>query len=173
KGNTKFMVVDNNTVVCGTETGVNNAKLVNLGKMTGIKTNKDFSSVISKLNDKASLAIAAILPDQAREFLASKEQSKPLSSIQYLSLDFTKNTNLDINVIGDFSATTKMEEINKTLSSFFETAKKMDMPYAAFEDFLRNAKVSVNGLSAVVTTFVTQASIDKLIENFGSPETNK
>ena len=173
KGNTKFLIVDTNTVVCGTEIGVNNAKLVNLGKMTGIKTNKDFSSVISKLNEKASLAVAAILPDQARQFLASKEQSKSLSNIQYLSLDFTKNTNLDINIIGDFGASSNMEEINKAISAFLETAKSMEMPYAAFEDFLKNAKISTNGLSAVVTTFVTQASIDKLIENFGRPETNK
>lgn len=173
KGNTKFLIVDKNTVVCGTETGANNSKLVNLGKMPGIKTNKEFSAVISKLNDKASLAVATILPDQARQFLASKEQSKPLSNIQYLSMDFTKNTNLDINITGDFGASSNMEEISKVLSSFFETAKKMDLPYAAFEDFLKNAKISSTGLSAVVTTFVTQASIDKLIENFGSPETNK
>ena len=171
KGNTKILVIDTTTVVCGTETGVNSAKLVNLGKKEGIKTNKEFSSVITKLNDKASVAAAAILPNEARQFLASKEQSKPLSDIQFLSMDFTKNDNLDINIIGDFSATANIAEINKSLSSFFDTAKNLQMPYDAFKDFLTNAKVSTSGVSATVTTFITQASIDKLIENFGSPET--
>ena len=172
KGNTKILIIDPTTVVCGTEPGVASAKMVKLGKREGIKTNKDFSAVIAKLNDKASIAVAAILPDQAREFFASKEQSKPLSTIQYLSMDFTKNDNLDINIIGDFSASAKMTEINKVLTDFFDTLKKMDMPYDACGDFAKNAKISASGVSAVITTFVTQASIDKLIENFGSPQTN-
>ena len=173
KGNTKILIIDPTTVVCGTEPGVNSAKLVKLGKREGIKTNKDFSTVVAKLNDKASVAVAAVLPDQAREFFASKEQSKALSTIQYLSLDFTKNDNLDINVIGDFSASANMTEINKVLTDFFDTLKKMDMPYDACNDFAKNAKISANGVSAVITTFVTQASIDKLIENFGSPQTTQ
>ena len=171
KGNTKILVVDPTTVVCGTEPGVNAAKQVILGKREGIKTNKDFSSVITKLNDKASVAIAAVLPDQAREFFASKEQSKALSVIQYLSMDFTKNDNLDIHVIGDFSASANMTEINKVLTEFFNGLKKMDMPYEACNDFAKNAKISTSGMSATITTLITQASIDKLIENFGSPQT--
>ena len=94
-----------------------------------------------------------------------------MSVIQYLSIDFTKNDNLDINVIGDFSASANMTEINKILTEFFDVMKKMDMPYDAFNDFAQNAKISTGGISATITTFVTQASIDKLIENFASPQT--
>ncbi len=173
KGNTKILIVDPTTVVCGSEPGVNSAKEVILGKKAGIKTNKDFSSVIAKLNEKASVAVAAILPNQVREFFASKEESKSLSDIQYLSLDFTKNDNLDINITGDFSANAKMPEIVKFLNTFIDTTRKMDMPYEAIVDFTKNAKVSTSGVSATITTFITQASIDKLIENFGRPETSK
>ena len=171
KGNSKILIIDPTTVVCGTEPGVNSAKLVKLGKREGIKSNKDFSTVIAKLNDKASVAVTAVLPNQVREYFASNEKSKPLSVIQYLSIDFTKNDNLDINVIGDFSASANMTEINKILTEFFDVMKKMDMPYDAFNDFAQNAKISTGGISATITTFVTQASIDKLIENFASPQT--
>ena len=172
KGNSKILVIDSATVIAGSETGVNNAKMVKLGKKAGINTKKDFAAVLAKLNPKASLAAAAILPDETRQFLASNEQSKSLSDIQFLSLDFTKNDNLDINITGDFSASANMTEVTKALNSFFDGAKKAELPYEALIDFIKNTKISSKDSSAVITTFITQASIDKLIENFGSPKTN-
>lgn len=170
KGNTKILFIDDTTVIAGTEKGVNNAKLVKLGKAQSIKSKQDFSATITKLNANASLAAAIDLPDGVRQFFAGNELSKPLSSIMFLSFDLTKTNDVAINVIGDFNKSADMKEVEKSLNSFFSSVKPEELPYDVFTDFFKNHKLSVNGNSAIIATTVSKASVDKLIENFGSPE---
>ncbi len=149
KGNTKVLYLDPSTVIAGSETGVNNAKLVKLGKLAGIRTNKDFASVVAKLNPAATAAASVILPNNVRDFFAGNEKSKPLSSIQYLSLDLTKKDNLDINVIGDFSATANMKEVESSLKSFFSSVKPEELPYEAFSAIFKQYQLSFTASSVI------------------------
>lgn len=167
KGNSKMIFFDKNTVVVGTVIGVANAKAVKLGKIENIKNNKDFSNVITKLNQNATLALAATLPEELRQYIASNENAKPLSTIQYLSLDLTKTKDIDINVNGYFAPKTDMEAVSKLLKQFGEVLNTTKAPYGVLVDFAKNYKATTEGLTAKISSLVTQDSIDKLIESKG------
>ena len=172
KGQIKLLFIDNNTILIGTETGVNKLKAVKLGKIANIKSKKDFAAIVSNLNTKATIAAAFDLPDEVKQFFAGNEKSKPLSNIDFLSLDLTKTTDVAINVIGSFNGSANMKEVENSINSFFSSVKPEELPYDVFTDFFKNSKLSFNGSSAIITTTISKASIDKLIENFGRPETN-
>ena len=173
KGNSKMIFFDKNTAVVGTVIGVANAKAVKLGKIANIKNNKDFSNVITKLNQNATLALAATLPDEIRQYIAANESAKPLSSIQYLSLDLTKTKDIDINVIGDFAPKTDMEAVTKLLKQFGETLNANNAPYGVLVDIAKNYKVTSEGMTAKVSSLVTQDSINKLFESKDGVEEEK
>lgn len=166
----KMMFFDNTIAVIGTEKGVESAKLVKLGKQAGIKTNKDFSTSLAKSNQNATLAVVAAIPNDAKPHLAANESTKSLSTIQYLNLDLTYNTNLNINLSGDFAAATDMKAVEKTLTSFGETVKGSKSPYDVINDFGNNYRVTVEGLNAKVSSLITKSSIDKYIQSQDTPQ---
>ncbi len=171
QGNSKMLFFDNNTVVIGTETGVESVKAIKLSKKGGILTKKDFAVTVQKLNPNATIAVAVDLPNEAKQFLGANEQSKALSTIKFLSLDLTLKTDLDINITGDFDSNAKMADVEKCLKTFGDILKSDKSPYGALDDFANNYKVAVHNLSATVSTMITKASINKLIESKGKPET--
>ena len=164
QNNSKILFIDNETVVIGTELGVSNVKAVKLTKKGGILTRKDFSVAVTKLNANATLAATIALPDEARQFLSANEQTKALDTIKFLSLDLTKVTDLDINLTGDFDAATKMDEVEKSLKTFGDMLKANKTPYDALNELAQNIKIAIHGTSAIVSSTVSKAALDKLAE---------
>ena len=164
QNNSKMLFIDNETVVIGTELGVSNVKAVKLTKKGGILTRKDFSVAVTKLNANATLAATIALPDEARQFLSANEQTKALDTIKFLSLDLTKVTDLDINLTGDFDAATKMDEVEKSLKTFGDMLKANKTPYDALNELAQNIKIAIHGTSAIVSSTVSKAALDKLAE---------
>ena len=164
QNNSKMLFIDNETVVIGTELGVSNVKAVKLTKKGGILTRKDFSVAVTKLNANATLAATIALPDEARQFLSTNEQTKALDTIKFLSLDLTKVTDLDINLTGDFDAATKMDEVEKCLKTFGDMLKANKAPYEALNELAQNLKIAIHGTSAIVSSTVSKAALDKLAE---------
>ena len=164
QNSSKMLFIDNETVVIGTELGVSNVKAVKLTKKGGILTRKDFSVAVTKLNANATLAATIALPDEARQFLSTNEQTKPLDTIKFLSLDLTKTTDLDINLTGDFDATTKMADVEKCLKTFSDMLKANKAPYDALNELAQNLKIAIHATSAVVSSTVSKAALDKLVE---------
>ena len=171
QGNSKMLFIDNATVVIGTELGVSNVKAVKLTRKGGILTKKDFAVAVTKLNQNATLAAAVELPDEARQFLASNEQTKAFGTLKFLSLDLTKTTDLDINLTGDFDASAKMDEVEKTLKTFSDMLKANKAPYDALNELANNLKIAIHGSSAVISSTASKASLDKLAETAGNPQT--
>ncbi len=170
KGNAKMVFFDESTVLVGTVIGVARAKAVRQGKAPSVKTNKDFATAIAKLNQNATLAATVALPDDARKYLEANENVKTLSTIQFLSLDLTKTTDVDINIIGEFAPKTDMAAVTKLLTQFGDAAKTTKAPYGVLVDFAKNYKVTSEGLTAKISSLVTKASLEKLVETKGAPE---
>ena len=166
----KMMFFDNTIAVMGTEKGVESAKLVKLGKQTSIKTNQSFATSIAKLNQNATLALVSSIPNDARASLATNENTKALSTIEFFNLDLTYNENLNINISGDFAKGTDMKAIEKALTGFGDTTKSSKSPYDVINDFGSNYRVTIDGLNAKVSSLITKAAIDKFIESQSAPE---
>ena len=164
QNSSKMLFIDNETVVIGTELGVSNVKAVKLTKKGGILTRKDFSVAVTKLNANATLAATIALPDEARKYLSTNEQTKPLDTIKFLSLDLTKLTDLDINLTGDFDASAKMADVEKCLKTFIDMLKANKAPYEALNELAQNMKIVVHSNSATVSSTVSKAALDKLFE---------
>lgn len=165
----KMMFFDANTMAIGTIEGVSKVKEVILGQQKNIKTNPQFAASIAKVNTNAAFAAVAILPEDARQFIASNDNTKALSNIEILGLDFTKANDVTLSIIGDFKEKTDMKPVEDCLKKFGESLGK-DSSLAIMKDIQKNYKVSVEGLSAKVSTTITQDSINKLIENESKPE---
>ena len=106
----------------------------------------------------------------ARKYLEANENVKTLSTIQFLSLDLTKTTDVDINIIGEFAPKTDMAAVTKLLTQFGDAAKTTKAPYGVLVDFAKNYKVTSEGLTAKISSLVTKASLEKLVETKGAPE---
>ena len=166
----KMLFFDNTIGVIGTLKGVENAKLVKLGKQPSIKKNQEFAASISKFNQNATLAIVTAIPKDASASLAANENTKAFCGIQFLNLDLTYNSNLNINISGDFAKGTDMKAVEKALNNFGDTAKANKAPYEVINDFASNYRVTIEGLNAKVSSLITKASIDKYIESQGKPQ---
>ena len=169
QSSSKMVFIDNETVVIGTELGVSNVKAVKLTRKGGILTRKDFAVAVTKLNQNATLAATVALPDEARQFLSSNEQTKAIEAIKFLSLDLTKTTDLDINITGDFDPSAKMAEVEKCLKNFSDMLKANKTPYDALNELANNMKISIHGSSAVISSTASKASLDKLVESTAKP----
>ncbi len=166
----KMLFIDNATVVMGSESGVANVKEVKMTKKGGILTKKDFAVSIQKLNPNATLAATIALPDEARQFFGANEQTKALDTMKFLSLDLTKVADLDINLTGDFDGSAKMADVEKCLNSFKDILKANKAPNEALDELVKNIKVATHGTSAVVSSTISKASLDKFIEAQSKPQ---
>lgn len=167
---TRLLFLDNKTLIVGTETGVSTVIAVKSLKKPSIKSNKDFAVALKRLSPNSTLSGVAVLPEDVKASLASNDGTKEFAKMNNFRFDITKTTDVAIRLIGDFSANADMKSINTTLTQFGDMLKQTKAPYMAFEDFAKNYKVETKGRTSSVSSLITKAAIDKLLEDKGRPE---
>ena len=170
-GNGKIIFMDNNTIIIGSELGVDNAKAVKFGKKASIKSKANFSKAVSVLNPKSVLAFTTELSSETKASFAQNEELKFLSKIMYVSVDLNLDEDvLPLNITGTFDKDTDMKAAGKWFEELSPKLSAVEAPYEAFDDFIKNYKSSVKGDSIVISSLVKKDSIKKIIENEGGPE---
>ena len=159
----KSFLFDDSFLIFGSELGATAAKSVRMGKSPSIKTNKDFANVLNRLNKEGNLALVVKINDEARQTIAKAEKFKALETIQFVSIDFNKESDLLVKVNGYFSDPVDMEAVDKLMKVFVDTGKKTKFPFTAFVDFIDNSKFSYEGKIATIDSIITQDSINEII----------
>lgn len=165
EGKAKMVFVDGNTVVIGTENGVNDAILVKFGKKAGVKSQKVWVDAISKLDSNDTFSASAIITDEARASYAKNEQTKALNTLQYLNVETFINNGFAINISGGFGKGTDMKEVMKSLDSLEGMIKSQASSSEIMADFAKNFAKSSNDLTVSIVSFVSKASLDKFFES--------
>lgn len=159
----KSFLFDNAFMVLGSESGANAAKDVRMGKSPNIKTNKEFTTVLDRLNKEATFAFAVKINDEVRQSITKIEKVKALETIQFISVDFTKESDLLVKVNGYFSNSADMEAVTKIIKMFIDSGKETKAPFTACIDFIENSKIVYEGKVATVNSKITQESINEII----------
>ncbi len=159
----KSYLIDNSFLIFGSESGATAAKAVKMGKSPSIKTNKEFATVLDKLNKEANFSIVLKINDEARQAISKVEKAKALETIQFVGVDLKKETDLLVKVNGYFSDSADMESVAKIMKMFMDSGKKTKFPFTAFVDFIENSKLAHEGKIATIDSKITQNSIAEIV----------
>ena len=107
------MFLDNQYVVVGSQPGVDAVKAVKQGKAKTIEANKDFLAIINKIDSKATVSGAGILPQAFKDKCAQNPNAAALANINTFYFDFNNDTNLVFNLNAEVD---KKENVNNVMT---------------------------------------------------------
>ena len=114
------MFLDNQYVVVGSQAGVDAVKAVKLGKGKTIETNKDFLAIINKIDSKATISGAGILPQSFKDKCAQNPNAVALANINTFFFDFNNDKNFVFNLNAEVdkaeNVTNVMTQVNGYLA---------------------------------------------------------
>ena len=107
------MFLDNQYVVVGSQSGVDAVKAVKMGKGKTIETNKDFLAIINKIDSKATVSGAGILPKTFKDKCAQNPNAAALANINTFFFDFNNDKNMVFNLNAEVD---KAENVNNVMT---------------------------------------------------------
>ena len=107
------MFLDNQYVVVGSQSGVDSVKAIKMGKGKNIETNKDFLAIINRIDSKATISGAGILPKAFKDKCAQNPNAAALANINTFFFDFNNDKNLVFNLNAEVD---KDENVNNVMT---------------------------------------------------------
>ncbi len=108
------MFLNNQYVVVGSQSGVDAVKAINMGKGKTIETNKAFVGILGKVNSKATLSGAGLLPASFKAKCAQNPNAAALANINSFFFDFSNDDNMIFNLNAEVDSA---ENVNTVMTS--------------------------------------------------------
>ena len=103
--------LDDKNLAVGSQSGVDAIKKVKMGKAKSVENKKDFSALIAKLDTKATVSGAGLLPKSLKDKMAQNPQAQVLSKINFFRFDFNNDNGIIFNLFAEVDDAKNVNEV--------------------------------------------------------------
>lgn len=156
------MFLDAATAVIGAEPGVLAVKNVKQGKGKNVSERKDFYAILQKLDAKASVSGAGIIPVELKEKVKQNPQAAPLASLNYFFFSFNHGDNIEFNFNGEVDKKENVETVMTSLNGFLAMLKMFAGQAPEAGEVLNLVKLSSSETTVQISLNVPKAMLEEI-----------
>lgn len=156
------MFLDANTVVLGAEEGVMKVKQIKAGKAKGIENRKEFFDILKKVDLKATVSGAGIIPPDLKEKVKANPQAAPLASLNYFFFAFNHGENIDFKFNGQVDKKENVETVMTSLNGFLAMLKMFAAQAPEAAEILNMVKLTANGTTISINLNVSKTKLEEI-----------
>jgi hypothetical protein len=156
------MFLDAATAVIGAEPGVLAVKDVKKGQGKSVAERKDFFAILQKLDAKASVSGAGLIPAELKEKVKQNPQAAPLAALNYFFFSFNHGENIEFNFNGEVDKKENVETVMTSLNGFLAMLKMFAGQAPEAAEVLNLVKLSANETTVQISLNVPKAMLEEI-----------
>lgn len=156
------MFLDNQFVAVGSQSGVDAIKAVKLGKAKNVENKKDFYAILSKLDTKATVCGAGLLPKAFKEKVAKNPNAAAFANINLFRFDFNNDTNMVFNLSAEIDDAKNVETVMTQLNGYVAMIKMFAAQEPAVAEIVNMLNVASEGTSVKMSLNVPAEKLAEL-----------
>lgn len=156
--------LNNNLLVTGSMPGADAVKSVFAGKAKSVESRKDFFSVISKLDSKATVTGAGIFPEEFKANMKQNPQAEALSALNYFFFDLSNDDNLVLNFNAEVDDEKNVEKVETSINGFVAMVKMLAAQSPEASQIVNALAVSKEGKTVKLNLNVPAEQMKKIME---------
>ncbi len=156
------MFLDGTTAVIGAEPGVLAVKEVKKGKGKSVAERKDFYAILQKLDPKASVSGAGLIPVELKEKVKQNPQAAPLASLNYFFFTFNHGDNIEFNFNGEVDKKENVETVMTSLNGFLAMLKMFAGQAPEAGEILNLVKLTSAETTVQISLNVPKAMLEEI-----------
>lgn len=156
------LFLDNTTAIIGAEAGVLAVKEVKKGKGKNVTERKDFYNIIQKLDPKASVSGAGLIPAELKDKVKQNPQAAPLASLNYFFFTFNHGDNIEFNFNGEVDKKENVETVMTSLNGFLAMIKMFAGQAPEAGEVLNLVKLSSTETTVQISLTVPKTMLEEI-----------
>jgi hypothetical protein len=156
------MFLDATTAVVGAEEGVMKVKEIKTGKAKGIEARKEFFDILKKVDLKATVSGAGLIPADLKDKVKANPQAAPLAALNYFFFSFNHGENIDFKFNGEVDKKENVETVMTSLNGFLAMLKMFAGQAPEAAEVLNMIKLTANGTTVAINLNVPRAKLEEI-----------
>lgn len=156
------LFLDATTAVVGAEAGALAVKDVKQGKGKSVAEKKDFFAILQKVDLKASVSGAGLIPAELKAKVKENPQAAPLASLNYFFFSFNHGENIEFNFNGEVDKKENVETVMTSLNGFLAMLKMFAGQAPEAGEILNLVKLSSKETTVQITLNVPKAMLEDI-----------
>jgi len=152
--------------IFGTEKGLTQFQAVNSGSAANATANAMLSSAVADTGGKGFLRVAGVFDDNMKQMMAAQMPAMASLNTFALAADYS-NDFLSFALVMSAEDAAALEQMKMMMDAQLPMVAQMDSS-GALSEIVSNLKTEIVGNKMTITTGLSKATLDKLIEQFGA-----
>jgi hypothetical protein len=154
--------LDDSTVVVGAESGVNKVADIKAGKGKSVAARKEFFSIIKKMDTKATLSGAGLIPAELKAKVKANPQAAPLAALNYFFFSFNHGANITFDFNGEVDKKENVDTVMTSLNGFLAMLKMFAAQAPEAAEVLNMIKLTAKGTTVAINLNVPKAKLEEI-----------